>query len=155
MKAYVWSILQYGCECWLTKDLEGRLEAVEMRFIRRIMRVSWTERKTNEEGMEMARLKKNLLKIITARQMKLFGHIIRADGMEKQLLCGKICGTKSRATQRINYTDSLNLYITKKESPNNELIRTAGNRKEWRAMVVNVWNRAGTRRRSISYLGGL
>ena len=145
MKAYVWSILLYGCECWtLTKPLERKLEAVEMWFIRRIMRVSWTERKTNEEVMEMARYKRSFLKINRARQMKFFGHIIRADRLEKQLLCGKICGTKSRGRQRINYTDSLNLYITKKESPNNELIRRAGNREEWRAMVADVWNRSGT-----------
>ena len=43
MRAYVWSILLYGCECWtLTKNTEMRLEAVEMWFIRRIMKVSWT-----------------------------------------------------------------------------------------------------------------
>ena len=124
MKAYVLSILLYAYECWtLTKFLERRLEAVEMWFIRRIMRISWTERKTNKEVMEIAMYKRSLLKLIRARQMKFFGHIIRTDGTEKQLLCGKICGMKSRAIQRINYTDSLNLYITKKKSPNNELIR--------------------------------
>ena len=92
----------------------------------------------------MVRYKRSLLKIIRARQMKFFGHIIRADGLEKQLLCGKICGTKSRGRQRINYTDSLNWYITKKESPNNELIRRADNREQWRVMVADVWNRSGT-----------
>ena len=41
IKAYIWSILLHGCECWtLTKDLEGRLEAAEMWYIRRIMRIS-------------------------------------------------------------------------------------------------------------------
>ena len=44
LKAYIWSILLYGCECWtLTKDTERRLEAAEIWFIRRILRVSWTE----------------------------------------------------------------------------------------------------------------
>ena len=63
-----------------------------MWFIRRIIRISWTERKTSEELMDMARYKRSLLKIIRARQMKFFGNIIRADEMAKQLLCGKICG---------------------------------------------------------------
>ncbi|GFN78106.1 RNA-directed DNA polymerase from mobile element jockey-like [Plakobranchus ocellatus] len=46
MKAYIWPILLYGCECWTpTKDLERRLKAAEMWYIRRIMRISWTERK--------------------------------------------------------------------------------------------------------------
>ena len=51
----VWSIFLHGCECWtLTKDLERRLEAAEMWYIGRIMRISWTEKKSNEEVMEIA-----------------------------------------------------------------------------------------------------
>ena len=50
LKAYLWSVLLYGCECWtLTKDLERRLEAAEMWYIRRIMRISWTKKKSNED----------------------------------------------------------------------------------------------------------
>ena len=49
LKAYIWSILLIGCECWtLIKDLERRLEAVEMWYIRRIMRISWTDKKSNK-----------------------------------------------------------------------------------------------------------
>ena len=55
LKAYVWSVLIYGCESWtLNKDTEKGLEAVEMWFLRRMMRISWTERKTNEEVMKQA-----------------------------------------------------------------------------------------------------
>ena len=45
-------------------------------------------------------------------------YINRADGLEKQILSGKICGTKSRERQRTKYTDSLNIFLTRKESPN-------------------------------------
>ena len=90
LKAYIWSILMYGCECWtLTKDLERRLEAAEMWYLRRIMRISWTEKKSNEEVMEMAGYKRSLLKTIRERQLNFFGHINRADGIEKRLLCGR------------------------------------------------------------------
>ena len=90
LRAYVWSVLLYGCECWtLTQDLERRLEATEMWFVRRILKISWTERKTNEEVMEMSGYKRTLLRHIRKRQLNFFGHIIRADGLEKQLLCGK------------------------------------------------------------------
>ena len=51
---------------------------------------------------------------------------------------------KSIGRKRINYTDSLNLYTTKKESHNNELIRRARNREDWRSMVADIWNRSGT-----------
>ena len=56
LKVYIWSILPHGCECWaLTKDLERRLEVAEMWYIRIIMRIlSWNEKKSNQEVMEMA-----------------------------------------------------------------------------------------------------
>ena len=65
MRAYVWFVLLYGCECWtLTKDTEKRLEAIEMWFIRGITKISWTKRKTNAEVMNMASYKRSLIKTI-------------------------------------------------------------------------------------------
>ena len=62
LKTYVWSVLLYGCECWtLTPELERRLEAAEMWFIRRIMKISWTEKKSNEEVMKLAGYVRSLL----------------------------------------------------------------------------------------------
>ncbi|GFS22211.1 hypothetical protein ElyMa_006944900 [Elysia marginata] len=58
----------------------------------------------------------------------MFGHIDRADGIEKQKLCGKICVTKVRRRQRTKYTDSLTSYATRKESTSNELIRRSEQR---------------------------
>ena len=69
----IWSILLHGCECWTpTKDLERRLEAAEMWYIRRIMRISWTGKKSNEEVMEMAGYKRSLLKTIRKTQLQFF-----------------------------------------------------------------------------------
>ena len=71
LKAYIWPILLCGCKCWtLTKDLERRLEAAEMWYIRRIMRISWTEKKSNKEVMEVAGYKRSLLKTIRKRQLQ-------------------------------------------------------------------------------------
>ena len=75
-----------------------------MWYIRRRMRISWTEKKSNEEVIEMAVYKRSLLKTIRKRQLQFVGHINRADGLEKQILTGKICGTKSRGRQRTKYT---------------------------------------------------
>ena len=48
LKTYVWSTLTYGCECWtITSDIEKKIEAAEMWFIRRMLRISWTEKKPN------------------------------------------------------------------------------------------------------------
>ena len=123
LKAYIKSTLLYGCECWtLTKDLERRPEAAEMWYIRRIMRISRTEKKSNEEVMEMAGYKRSLFKTIRKRQLFFFfffffwggGHINRANGKEKQILSEKIRGTKSRGRQRTKYTGSLNNFVTRK-----------------------------------------
>ena len=74
----------------------------------------------------------------------IFGHINRADGLEKQILSEKIYGTKSKGRQRTKYTDSLNNSVTRKESPNNELIRRTDDREGWKAMIADVCNRPGT-----------
>ena len=79
----------------LIKCLKRRLAAAEMCYIRRIMKISWTEKKSNEEVMEMAGYKRSLLKSTRKRQLQFFWHINRADGLEKQILSGKICGTET------------------------------------------------------------
>ena len=99
-----------------------------MWYIRRIMRISWTEKKSNEEVMEMSGYKRSLLNTIRKRQLQFLGHIKKVDGLEKQILSGKICGTKSRGRQRKKYTDSLNDFVTREESPNNEPIRRTDDR---------------------------
>ena len=89
----------------------------------------------------MAGYKRSLLKTISKNQLQYFGHINRADQLEKQILGGKICGTKSRVRQPTKYTDNLNIDKTRKESPNNELIRRTGYREDWKAMIANVSKR--------------
>ena len=92
----------------------------------------------------MTGYKRFLLKIIRKRQLQFFGHTIRADGLEKQILSGEICGTKSKGRQRTKYTDSLNNFVTRKESPNNELIRRTDDREDWEVMITDVCNSPGT-----------
>ena len=145
LRAYVWSILLYGCESWtLNKGTERRLEAAEMWFLRRILKISWKERKTNKEILTMADCKRTLIKTIRERQMKFFGHINRKNGLEKLMLCGKIDGKKNRGRQRITFTNSLNKHTTNNTMSNTELIRMTNNRKDWNAMIVDVCTRPDT-----------
>ena len=72
------------------------------------------------------------------------GHINRADGLEKQILSGKICGSKSRGRQRTKYTDNLNNFVARKESSNNDVIRRSDGREDWKAMIADVCNRPDT-----------
>ena len=82
-----------------------------MWYNRSIIRISLlvTEKKSNQKLMEMPGYKRSPLKTIRKRQLQFFGHINRADGIDKQILSGKIYSTKGRGRQRTKYTDSLNL----------------------------------------------
>ena len=67
-----------------------------MWYIRRIMRISWSEKKPHEEVMDIAGYKRSLLKTIRKIQLQFFWHINRANGPERQILSGKIRDTKIR-----------------------------------------------------------
>ena len=61
LKTYVWSTLTYGCECWtITSDIEKKIEAAEMWFIRRMLRISWTEKKPNVSVLREGNVQRSL-----------------------------------------------------------------------------------------------
>ena len=59
-------------------------------------------------------------------------------------MSGKICDAKSRGRHRTKYTDCLNNFVTRKESPNNELMRRTDDRDDWKAIIADVCNSPGT-----------
>jgi hypothetical protein len=78
IKCYIYPILLYGSETWTTnKNLEDRINAFEMWIFRRIGRISWKERLTNESVLKRIGMKRELLQDQKIRQMKYFGHIKR------------------------------------------------------------------------------
>ena len=65
LKCYVWSVLLYRCDAWtISENIKRRVEAVEMWFIRRILKISWIESVSNEKALERARVKRQLLTVI-------------------------------------------------------------------------------------------
>ena len=80
LKCYIWSTLLYGAETWtLTKATVNKLEAFEMWCYRRILRISWTEHKTNKEVLCMLNIKRQLVYTIKKKKLTYFGHIIRKE----------------------------------------------------------------------------
>ena len=74
MKALVWPVPTYGCESWtLRKNEEARLDAFEIKGLRKILRVSWTAKKTNEWVLNKAGVKKELLDTVKARKLAYHG----------------------------------------------------------------------------------
>ena len=104
----MWSTLSYGAETWtISKTLAGRINAFEMWTYRKMLRLSYTKHKTNEEVLDMLSTEKQLLSTIVKRKCQYFGHIIRQNELQRQLLEGKINGKRSRGRPRITWMDNI------------------------------------------------
>ena len=78
MRVLVWPVATYGCESWtLRKNEETRLDAFEMKGLRRMLRVSWTAKKTNEWVLNKAGINRELLDTVKARKLAYYGHTMR------------------------------------------------------------------------------
>jgi len=95
MKALVWPVVMYGCESWtLRKNEETRLEYFKMKGLRKILRVSWTAKKTNEWVLNKAKVKRELLETVKARKLAHYGHTMWKQGncLEKEIMQGTMPG---------------------------------------------------------------
>ena len=112
LKTYVWSVILFGCEGWtISKEMRRRLEAAEMWCIRRMMRIPWTARRTNEEVLQMARGCRELLTVIRRRRIGFIGHILRGSVSERECLLGMLEGRRARERQRMKYMDSIAMLL--------------------------------------------
>ena len=81
LKCFIWSVLLYGCESWtISAALTRNIEATEMWFYRRILRVSYTAHETNISVLQRMGQERQLLRTIKERQTRFTGHIIRKGG---------------------------------------------------------------------------
>lgn len=132
MKAYVWSVALYGCETWTVgKREKKRLEAFEMWYFRRIQRVSWQDRITNEEVLQMAREGRYLWKHIQNRRIRLIGHILRHNSFITSIAEGCIEGRTRRGRPRLSYMRQIMKDVGCPTYA--EMKRKADERADWRA----------------------
>ena len=136
IKCYVWSTLTYGAETWtISKTLAGRINAFEMWTYRKMLKLSYTKHKTNEEVLDMLSTEKQLLSNIVKRKCQYFGHLVRHNELQRQLLEGKINGKRSKGRPRITWMDNLKKWTGKSYG---NLIRIAGDHEKFRCMTFNV-----------------
>ena len=139
MKTYIWSTLLYGAESWtLSVGLVKRLEAIEMWLWRRMMKIPWTARLTNEEVLNMVGEKRQLVLTIRKRQFKFLGHTMRRNGMENLALTGMIEGKRGRGRPREKYLDGLVKTTNGRVTTGVQLLRATRDRQEWKSMVADV-----------------
>ena len=142
LNCYVFSILTYGSEYWtISNDMEKRIEAAEMWFLRKMMRISWTERITNVEVLERAGTKRYLLRIIRKRQLEFLRHVMRKEELENLSVTGKINGKRIRGRQRLTYIASISRWMKITEV---DVLKTTKHRKSWKSMIADVLTGQGT-----------
>ena len=132
----------YGSECWtISKTMEKRLQSAEMWFYRRMLRVSWTNHKSNSEVLSMAGTERKLIQAMRRRQLQFLGHVLRKQELEDVALTGKIEGKRARGKQRLAYISSLSQWVGKSER---DILRSAKDREVWKSMATNVLIEYGT-----------
>lgn len=102
VKTLIWSIATYGAETWiLNKETKKRLRSFEMWCWRRLMKVKWTDRRTNEWVLQQIGEKEQLIKIIQERKWKWIGHILRHDSLMREVMEGQLEGRRGRGRRRL------------------------------------------------------
>ncbi|GFR62471.1 UDP-glucuronosyltransferase 2A1-like [Elysia marginata] len=108
LETFIETVLLYGCEAWtIDERMKSSLGATEMCFLRRMMRIPWTAKKTNEEILTEAQTTRQLMTKIQKRQAKFVGHVIRRNQLEHLVTTGKFDGKRGRGRPREKMLDSL------------------------------------------------
>ena len=109
VKAMVFPVVMYECESWTVKKAERRrIDAFELWCWRRLLRVPWTARRSNQSILKKTSPGCSLEGLILKQKLQYFGHLMqRANSLEKTLMLGKIEGRRRRGRQRMRWLDGI------------------------------------------------